>query len=635
MCGICGEYARRGGVSEEAVRRMNALLAHRGPDDENAYVCGDRRVVLAQRRLSVIDIEGGRQPMSNEDGSVWIVYNGEVYNFRELRDELEAKGHVFRTGSDTEVIVHLFEEEGEDCVRRLNGMFAFAVWDERGGRLFLARDRIGIKPLYYAESGGRFIFASEITPIVEALGSTPAIDTAALWSYLSVQYAPSPGTLFEGVRELPPGRRMTVDGDGARIDRYWELPEGGEPLAGRAAEEAVIELFEDSVKKRLVADVPLGAFLSGGVDSSAVVAFMSRHMSGELMTFSVDFEAELGAEAVNETEWSTLASKTFGTSHHRLTVSAADALDALPAVIERLDDLISDPAIIPTYLVSRFARRKVTVALSGEGGDELFGGYQRYRLAALGSWYRPFPAALRRILFELPASRLPRMRRVRKGIRALSMDSPARRHLAWLTVMPAELIDELIGPDTGGEERLLDVFSRCFAGQSNEYDLDRTLRTDLQTWLPDDLLTKVDRASMAVGLECRVPFLDHRLVELCQRIPAREKADLFRSKKILKRALAGIVPDPIIKRSKAGFTLPLDAWFRKELREMLTDYLSAERLTAQGLFDPGAVEGLVREHLSGRENQGHQLFSLLIFQMWRDSMKNRRAPEAPVINNVP
>ncbi len=625
MCGICGEFRRDGGeAAEEVVRAMTGMLKHRGPDDEGFYA-DPPFLRLGQRRLSIIDLAGGKQPMANEDGSVWVVFNGEIYNFPELRDELTARGHVFRTRSDTETILHLYEEDGPDCVNKFNGMFAFAVWDGKKRRLFLARDRLGVKPLYWAQQGPRFIFASELRPVLRALGEMPALDLAAVWAFLTIQYAPAPRTMFQGVRELGPGRRLIVDASGVKEDCYWRPPEGGPPVTGREAEEGIRELLDDAVRLRLVADVPLGAFLSGGIDSTALVAMMRRHKGAGLKTFSVDFEAELGADYVNETKWADLAAARYETEHHRLTVSARDALDALPVVVERLDDLISDPALIPTYLVSRFARASVTVCLSGEGGDELFAGYQRYALGSLARFYRPIPAAARRVLFELPAKRLPRMRRVRKALAALSAPTPVKRHLAWLPVIPPEIADGLLGPESGGREMVEEAFAPWFAGQRGAFDLDRTLRADLGTWLPDDLLTKVDRASMAVGLECRVPYLDHRLVEFALSIPAGEKAGLFGRKIIFKKAVAGLVPGEIARRKKYGFALPLDAWFRRELRELMLDLLSEERLRRQGVFAPGPVQALVREHLSGREDQGHQLFSLLLFQLWQDSMKRRAA----------
>ncbi|HUT54982.1 MAG TPA: asparagine synthase (glutamine-hydrolyzing) [bacterium] len=624
MCGICGEYRRDGGpVNEETIRAMTRMLMHRGPDDEGFYRTDPPFLRLGQRRLSIIDLPGGRQPMANEDGTIWVVFNGEIYNFMELREDLIARGHEFKTLSDTETIIHQYEEDGPDCVNKFNGMFAFAVWDGKRRRLFLARDRLGIKPLYYAEEGPRFIFASELGPVLRALGARPSLDRASLWAFLTIQYAPSPRTMFRGVRELGPGRRLIVDRSGVKEDCYWRLPEGGAPLAGREAEEGIRELLDDAVRLRLIADVPLGAFLSGGIDSTALVAAMRRHKGAGLKTFSVDFRAELGAGCVNETRWAELAARRYETEHHRLTVTARDALDALPAVVARLDDLISDPAVIPTYLVSRFARESVTVCLSGEGGDELFAGYQRYALGSLARFYRPIPALARRLLFELPASRLPRMRRVRKALAALGAGTPVKRHLAWLPVIPPEAADELLGPESGGREMVEEAFAWAFEGQTDAFDLDRTLRADLGTWLPDDLLTKVDRASMAAGLECRVPYLDYRLVELALRIPAREKAGLWRRKVIFKKAVAPMVPAEIIKRKKYGFALPLDAWFRRELKEMMLDLLHEDRLRRQGVFQPGPVQELIREHLSGREDQGHQLFSLLLFQLWQDSMNGR------------
>ncbi len=622
MCGICGEIRLdgAGAVSLSTIKTMAGLIRRRGPDAEGFYLADPPMAGLGHRRLSIIDLAGGKQPMGNEDGSVQVSFNGEIYNFKELRKDLVSRGHEFRTDSDTEVIAHQYEEDGPDCALKFNGMFALAIWDQKSRSLFLARDRLGIKPLYYAVEGARFLFASEIKPLLAAMERTPEIDPSSVWAYLAVQYAPTPRTLFKGISELGPGRRLVVSDGEVKEDKYWSLPQGPPDLRGREAEEELLELLSDSVRLRLIADVPLGAFLSGGIDSTTLVGLMRRHKGEGLKTFSVDFQADLGAGEVNETKWSSLAARTFATEHHSLTVSARDMIDALPEVVSRLDDLIADPAVIPTYLVSRFARQSVTVALSGEGGDELFGGYQRYALGSLATYYRPIPGPLRRLLFEAPFARAPGMRRVRKGLRAIGEKDPAARHLAWLLVMPPDLIGSITGDPAAGRATL-DIFRDLFAGQKKTFDLDRTLRTDLVTWLPDDLLTKVDRASMAVGLEARVPFLDHRMVELALRIPPEEKIKRLGRKLVLKRAVKGLVPEAISAREKAGFTLPLDAWFRKELKEMVTDLLSPGKLKEDGLLDPVAAGGVLTEHLSGRENQGQALFSMMLLEMWLDDIK--------------
>ncbi len=601
---------------------MSDLLAHRGPDASGTYISDPPFLGLGHRRLSVIDIEGGIQPMPNEDGSAWIAYNGEVYNYRELRDGLVSKGHAFKTRSDTEVVLHQYMEDGPACLEKFNGMFGLAVWDQKKRRLFVARDRIGIKPIYYWFDKDRFIFASELRPVLCALSDAPPIDPVSLWSYLAVQYVPSPNTMFRGIHELRPGHYLVVDENGVKEKCYWKLPDTNYDLSGENAQEAVRELLDDSVQKRLVADVPVGAFLSGGIDSTVLVAYMRRHKGTGLKTFSVDFHADGGADYVNETKWSSLAAKTFDTEHHALTITAKDFLEALPIVVERLDDLISDPAVVPTYLVSKFARELVTVVLSGEGGDELFAGYQRYSLGSLARYYQPVPSLLRRAFFEYPFSKLPHMRRVRKGVSALGQNSPEARHLAWLTCLPDDVIDGLVSDGASGKDHLWGMFGKIFSGQKKTYDLDRTLRADLVTWLPDDLLTKVDRASMAVGLEARVPYLDHRMVELSLRIHPSEKAGLFNVKKVFKKAMSDVIPGDIIKRKKAGFTLPLDTWFRTELKEMMTDLLSNDSLKKTGLFNHAEVEKMVSQHLSGRENMGQALFSLLIFQMWHKNIHN-------------
>jgi asparagine synthase (glutamine-hydrolysing) len=619
MCGICGISGERP-VHAERLRAMTAAMRHRGPDADGYFLEAAAGLGLGHRRLKVIDLEGGVQPMADESGRSVIIFNGEIYNFRELRSALEAKGRRFRTRSDTEVILQQYLEDGPDCVKRFNGMFAFAIWDRSLRRLMLARDRLGVKPLYYVEDGSRLLFASELRPLLIGLGRTPPLDPESLFAYLALQYVPAPKTIFQGIMKLPPATVMLVDENGPRLSTYWALPEVEPDLSGAAAAGAIRELLEDSVRLRLISDVPLGAFLSGGIDSSLVVALMRKHKAAGLKTFSVDFAGGPGAAQFNETSWSELASASFGTEHYPLTVTARDLIAALPEVVSRLDDPVADPAAVPTFLVSRLAREQVTVALTGEGADELFGGYLRYALGGLARFYHPIPRMLRRLLLELPARGLPHARRIRKALAALGQDSPARRHLAWVGVFSEEMLQRLLG-GAAGRERVEGSFARWFQGQTQVYSLEKTLRADLATWLPDDLLVKVDRMSMASGLEARTPYLDYRLVELAFRIPDREKVRGLTGKLILKRAAQGLVPEAIIRRKKAGFTLPLNAWFRGELKELMLSRLEPERLRASGTISPEPVQTLIAEHLSGRENHGQELWSLLIFELWRDTME--------------
>jgi asparagine synthase (glutamine-hydrolysing) len=618
MCGICGELSDRP-ADRERLRAMTEAMRLRGPDAGGYFYDDAAGLGLGHRRLKIIDLEGGVQPMAEASGRLVVIFNGEIYNFRELRAELEGKGYRFRTRSDTEVILHQFLEDGPDCVKRFNGMFAFALWDRSERRLMLARDRLGVKPLYYAWDGSRLLFASEIRPILIGLGRIPRIAPESLFAYLALQYVPAPKTIFQGIMKLPPAAVMLVDQAGAKLSAYWSLPEAEPDLSGPEAAAAIRELLEDSVRLRLISDVPLGAFLSGGLDSSLVVAMMRKHMAAGLKTFSVDFAGGPGAAQFNETYWSRLASAHFGTEHYPLTVTAQDLIASLPEVVRRLDDPVADPAAVPTYLVSQLAREQVTVALTGEGADELFGGYLRYALGGLARAYQPIPRAWRRLLIELPARRLPQGRRIRKALAALGQDSPARRHLAWVTVFSEEMLENLLGR-CGGREWVEEKFARVFQGQTEVYSLEKTLRADLATWLPDDLLVKVDRMSMAKSLEARTPYLDYRLVELAFRIPDREKVRWLTGKRILKQAAQGLVPEPIISRKKAGFTLPLEAWFRHELKELMLSRLDPERLRRAGILAPAPVQALVSEHLSGRENHGQELWSLLIFELWQDTI---------------
>ncbi len=623
MCGICGEFNFSGDRKADPVkvRTMAGLLAHRGPDQEGFYFSGDQRLGFGHRRLNIIDLSFGNQPMKNEDGKVVIIFNGEIYNFPELREELIQKGHRFTTKCDTEVIIHLFEQEGPAGFRRLVGMFAFAIWDEKSGKLVLARDPVGIKPLFYFADAGRLVFASELRALVAGLGHLPALSEPALGSYLMLQYVPGPETIFAGVKKLEPGSYLIADSSGVRPGKFNNLEAMNEPGMGEArATEEVKELLSESVRSQLIADVPLGAFLSGGIDSSTIVALMKKFKGQGVQTFSVDFSALGGASEVNETYWSKFAAEYFSTDHHRLSVSAQDAIGCLDTVIAHLDEPVADPACIPTYLISKLARTQVTVVLSGEGADELFGGYLRYRLerltAALSLF--AFPPALG--LAEKIAARLPHTRRIRKALRAMGEKSDSARHVLWASVFPPGQIAELLAGKGPFFEKLLEQFDGYFVPGGDH--INQMLEADFRTWLADDLLVKVDRMSMAVSLEARVPYLDHRLVQMAFALPGQWKIGFLSGKKIFKRAAGGLIPPEIIARKKAGFTLPLGKWFRGELRELIQDRLSESELKRAGLFEPAPVLRLVSGHLSGREDNSQQLYSLLLLQIWRDKIKD-------------
>jgi len=620
MCGICGEfYCQPPGKADPGkIRKMSSRLVHRGPDQDGFYLSPDQRLAFGHRRLKVIDLATGDQPMKNEDGSIIIVFNGEIYNFLELRSGLSAQGHQFRTRSDTEVILHLYEQEGVEGFSRLAGMFAFAIWDDKNKKLILARDPVGIKPLFYFLDSSRILFASELRALVSGIGKLPELSQEAIFNYLLLQYVPGPETIFTGVKKLEPGTYLMADSNGVRLGRFINLfPEAAEKKESdqaRAIEE-IRTLLAESVRSQLIADVPLGAFLSGGIDSSTIVSLMKQIKGEGVKTFSVDFSALGGAEEVNETFWSKFASEYFHTDHHQLRVSGEDAIQCLDQVIEHLDEPIADPACIPTYLISKLARSEVTVVLSGEGADELFGGYLRYRLERLTAflgWFA-FPPALR--LLEKMISGLPDTGRVRKALRAMQEKSDVERHLLWASVFPPGQIQELLAGKEPFFEKLSEKFRAYFEGESGH--LNQILRADFCAWLRDDLLVKVDRMSMAHSLEARVPYLDHRLAQAVFGLPGAWKIGFFTGKKIFKKSVPGLIPDSIIARKKAGFTLPLGKWFREELSGLLQERLSESELKQSGLFDPGSVEKLVSQHLSGNEDHGLELYSILLLQLWR------------------
>jgi len=620
MCGICGVVRRDGGLADAAaLRRMAAALAHRGPDDEGVEVRGSAG--LGHRRLSIIDLSpDGHQPMGNEDGSVRIVFNGEIYNFRELRAGLEARGHRFRSRSDTEVIVHLYEELGTDCLARLRGMFAFAIWDEPRRRLFLARDRVGKKPLYYADTPARFLFGSEIKAILAAGGVERRPDLQALSHYLTYQYVPSPWTAFAGIRRLPPAHYLLLEDDRVRIERYWRLPYL--PKLQAPEEELAEELrwrLRAAVRLRLVSDVPLGAFLSGGVDSSIVVGIMSQLMDRPVETFSIGFEDR----SYNELRYARIAASSFKTSSHEFEVRYEHIPDILPRVVHHFDEPFADSSAIPTYYISEIARRYVTVALSGDAGDEIFAGYRRYLARRLASYYNRLPRSLRKSLVERTVKRLPEPatyygHSLRKKVR-LFVDYASQveeePHISWTPffspIEKEKLYSSELKSHLGERRSYLEEF---FEQAGSEDEVSQMMWVDLMTYLPDDILTKVDRMSMAVSLEARNPLLDHRLVEFMASVPVSLKLKGFSSKYLLKRAVEDLLPTEIMQRKKQGFVVPLASWFRKELKEFT--YQALLRDAGTDYLNKEYIKTIVNEHGSGRSDHSQQIFALLSFHLW-------------------
>jgi asparagine synthase (glutamine-hydrolysing) len=614
MCGICGHLGDPAPGPSEArrVRAMMDALAHRGPDAAGFYHAGP--VVLGHRRLSVIDLRPeGNQPLANEDGSIVLVANGEIYNFAELRADLEQRGHRFRSRSDSEVIVHLYEEHGVDCLARLRGMFAFALWDAPRRRLFLARDRAGEKPLYWAARDGRLWFASELGALVRGLPWRPAVDLDAIEQYLGLQYVPAPFTAYEGVAKLPAAHFLTVSPGGVpRIDRFWRLRFGTPRRV--SLHDAVAEtraLVEDAVAVRRVADVPLGAFLSGGIDSSTVVALLARASSRPIRTFSIE------VPGAGEASYARLVARRFSTEHHELAV-APDVVSLLPRMVEMYGEPFADSSAIPTFQLAEMARRDVVVALSGDGGDEAFAGYHRYAIEQLaqgvGRLPWPLPELVHAILRRLPGARL----RTAREFAAHAWRSPVERYLYLLAHFTRRDKERLLGPalaERARHGRVARDFERLLAASDADDAINRLLDLDTQTYLPDDIFTKVDIASMAHALEVRAPFADHLLLEHMAQLSGALKLRGFRGKQLLRRAVRDLLPASILARRKKGFDLPVDRWLREDLFDLSHDLLTDATARVRGLFDPTQVRRLLDEHAAGVAH-GRRLWNLVVLELW-------------------
>jgi asparagine synthase (glutamine-hydrolysing) len=629
MCGIYGILQLDGGPAPvDALARMGQLTIHRGPDDEGVHADGP--LAFGMRRLSIIDLAGGHQPLSNEDGSLWLVANGEIYNYRELRQQLVARGHQFKTASDCETLLHLYEEDGDDFVQRLNGMYAFALWDARRQRLLLGRDRLGIKPMYLLQDGKRLVFASEAKAVLAVPGVHGEIDPAALSSYLALGYVPAPQSIFKGITKLPPATLLIAEDRRVERRRYWRLPTQTDGTLGEAAwAERVRERIEASVRMQLVSDVPIGAFLSGGIDSASVVAFMSKHTDRPVQTYAIGFAGGAAEAYYNELPHAREVAERFGTDHHEILVRP-DVVSLLPHLLWHMDEPVADSAFVTTYLVSEFARRDVTVILSGVGGDELFGGYRRY----LGSHYQArferLPEGLRRAAFALGAT-LPSDRhsplldamRLAKGFLATAGLPLEERYRSYVEVFGEE---ELAGLLCAPVSAAIDPLAAAFGEAAGADDLNRMLAVDMATQLPDDLLLLTDRMSMAVSLECRVPLLDHELVELAARIPERMKVRGGNLKHVMKLALKGILPPQVLARKKRGFGAPMGAWLKRELAPLLRDLLSEESIRARGLFRHERVASLIAAHEANRVDGTDRLLALLNFEIWARLYLDSRTP---------
>jgi asparagine synthase (glutamine-hydrolysing) len=640
MCGIAGflnvdpSRPADGGI----LRSMTDALVHRGPDDQGVHVQGG--VALGMRRLAIIDLATGQQPISNEDGTIWVVFNGEVYNHLELRDDLIARGHRFKTRSDTEVLVHLYEERGDEFVTAINAMAALALWDARRRRLVLARDRMGKKPLHYVSTPEAFVFGSEIKALLRHPAVRAGIDPGSLARYLVHDYVPCPRTIYQGIRKLRPGHIGVLEGGRFSERAYWDVPAPPRPEEGAAAARPMAEVEEEiratlleAVRRRLMSDVPLGVFLSGGIDSTSIVACMARAAPGSVRSFSVAFKEP----SFDESAYFRSVARHYGAQHEDRLLTPTELLEILPVLASKVDEPLGDASILPTYLLSRFTREKVTVALGGDGGDELLAGYPTYQAHRLTGAYERLPRPLRHGLIEPRVRRLPVSRsnislefKAKKFIKGAGMP-PEIRNQIWLgsfsdaealSALSGDLRAELAGAD------LFDEARRHMARAPSPDVLGKLQYVDLKMFLQDCILVKVDRASMACSLEVRAPMLDHRFVELVAGLPTSWKLRGLTTKHVFRRAMRPWLPSGIIRRPKKGFGIPVAEWLRGPLRSLMLDLLSPDRLRRQGLLDPGAVGLLIADHLEGRRDNRKPIWTLLMMQLWAENWGWGRAREA-------
>ncbi len=630
MCGIIGfvNLDQQQPANERIARAMAAAIIHRGPDDEGFYFNG--HVAMGMRRLSIIDLAGGHQPISNEDGSVWVVFNGEIYNYQELRERLLARGHHLKTNSDTETIVHLYEEYGDELVQHLNGMFGFALWDERRQRLLIARDRMGEKPLYFTQTPEAFVFASELKALVEHPSVERRINLLALRKYLQYEFVPSPHTMLEGVQKLEPAHRLIFENGKWRTERYWQISYDGERLQiseDEAAEE-VHRRLREAVRMRLVADVPLGVLLSGGIDSSAMAELACEAAGGRVKTFSIAFEEK----SFDESSYARKVAAQLGTEHYEKRFTERDMLDIVPEIPRLLDEPLGDGSLIPTFLLSRFTREHVTVALGGDGGDELFAGYPTYGAHRMAKLYQMIPRFVRRGLIEPAVASLPVSTenlsfdfKAKRFVRGAS-HAAGTRHTIWMGSYDAQQQSQLLKPEIIAACPDEQVFDEVLAydhpngshhNGARKIDLiEQMMKLDATHYLSECVLFKVDRASMAASLETRAPFLDHTFVEYVLKLPVEMKLKGLTGKYILKKAMRGRLPDDVIDRPKKGFGMPVAKWVKGELRSLVRDTFAPDRMRQRGLFNVDYVQRLLDEHERGVADHRKLIWTLLMFEMW-------------------
>lgn len=622
MCGICG-FVSNTAIDEALLRRMNNTMVHRGPDDEGYYV--NSNVGLAMRRLSIIDLSTGHQPIANEDETIWIVFNGEIYNFHDVRDDLVQRGHQFRTNTDTEAIVHAYEEYGDDCVSHLNGMFGFAIWDTRRQRLFIARDRLGVKPLYYAHIGNQLVFGSELKAVVENPVVPREVDYVALDHFLTLEYIPSPHSIFRNVRKLRPGHILIFEEGRVQTKQYWNVPfEPRRNVNMRECVEELSELLRDAIRIRMIADVPLGAFLSGGIDSSTVVSFMSELSNIPVQTFSIGF----GDPTYNELPYARMVAQHYGTDHYEEYLEP-DVSSLALQLISHLDEPLGDFSILPTYLVSKVARQKVTVALSGDGGDEVFGGYDTYVAQRMSRYYDWVPAPLRAKMLPALMEMVP-PQSAKKGLvnKAKRFVEGGRlptslQHTRWMMFLQevdkAALYNPGFHAAINGDNPIA-TMENYFTEVSHVDRLAQQQYVDIKTYLPDDIMAKVDRMSMAVSLESREPLLDYRIVEFAMNLPPEMRINGNTTKAILRQVMASRLPDAVLNKPKEGFSTPIKNWLKGPLKPMMLDLLDPASVKQRGYFEPATVARWVDDHLNDHVNHSHRLWSLMVFEQWQRTM---------------
>lgn len=624
MCGIAGfTFERRQIDVQKTIEAMTAAIRHRGPDEDGFYV--DDRIALGSRRLSIIDLSTGRMPIHNEDQSLWIVFNGEIYNFPELRADLVTKGHIFLTHSDTEVIVHLYEEYGTECVARLNGIFAFALWNTKDQSLLLARDHIGVKPLHYLEYAEGIIFASELKAILKHPLVEARLDVQALSKYLTYEYVPAPHSIFTGIKKVEPGHYVVYRKGTLINQKYWDIPFDEHAISYKCEAECAEELLfrlRESVKRQLISDVPIGVLLSGGIDSSTIATLAAQVSPDHIRSFSIGFDEP----SFDETRYAERMSRLIGTQHHHQVLSSRKMLDVIPQVANILDEPMADASIIPTYLLSQMTAQSVKVALGGDGADELFAGYPTYQAHRLVAYYSILPYKFRELINRI-AQRLPVSHqnisfdfKIKQFLRGMGVSSEIRFFL-WMGAFLEREKRQLFTPEVREQLRNKNPFEniiRYIHDSQLTQELERILYLSMKLYLQDDILVKVDRASMANSLEVRVPYLDYTFVEYVAQLPTMYKLNGLTMKYILKKAVRDVLPAEIIHRKKKGFGVPVSKWFKHDLKDLLLSYLSEDRIRQAGLFQYAYIKHLLDEHFADKCDHRKQLWPLLVFEIWRE-----------------